>query len=184
MPPKSAAPHERDAPRSPARVAPLSHEHRRAVEAILRAFGPAAAGPGPRHPPPVPRPDSDDEYLGAFDAQGMLIGYACFGSTPGTDRGYDLYWIAVHPSAQHGGCGTVLLHAVEQRLVALNARLVMVEVSSRPDHSGIRGFYAARGYTESARVRGFYTATDDRVVFMKRFQAIARRRSADGARHE
>jgi GNAT superfamily N-acetyltransferase len=132
----------------------------------------------------VPRADSDDEYLGAFDAQGTLIGYACFGSTPGTDRGYDLYWIAVHPSAQHGGCGTVLLNAVEQRLAQLNARLVMVEVSSRSDHAGIRGFYAARGYTESARVRGFYTAADDRIVFMKRFQAVDRRRSALGARHE
>jgi ribosomal protein S18 acetylase RimI-like enzyme len=162
--------------RTVARVAPLTPEHRLEVEAILGAFGPEARGPGPRHPPSVPRPDSDDEYLGAFDAQGRLIGYACFGSAPATDRGYDLYWIAVHPQAQHTGCGTVLLDAVERRLRELNARLAMVDVSSRPDHAPIRAFYTARHYNESARLRGFYTPTDDRLVLTKRFQAVARRR--------
>ena len=36
--------------------------------------------------------DGDDDYrfLGAFDAD-ELVGYACWGPTPGTDRTYDLY---------------------------------------------------------------------------------------------
>lgn len=162
-----------------ARVARLTHENRDAVEAILGSFGPTAQGPGPRHPPSIPRPDSDDEYLGAFDGQDRLIGYACFGSAEGTDRGYDLYWIAVHPTAQHSGCGTTLLAAVERRLKELTARFVMVNVSSRPDHAPIRDFYAAREYTAAATVRGYFTPSDDRIIFMKRFQPLIRRRSAD-----
>jgi hypothetical protein len=39
------------------------------------------------------------EFVGAYDAAGVLTGYACYGPTPGTDRTYDLYWIAIHPDA-------------------------------------------------------------------------------------
>lgn len=158
-----------------ARLAALDHTHRAAVDEVVQALGSAAEGPGPLRPPPVPPPDSEDEYLGAFDADGRLIGYACYGPAWGTDRGYDLYWIAVHPAAQHGGCGATLLAEVERRMRSLNARMAIAEVSSRADHAPIRAFYAARGFAESARIRGYYTPSYDRIVFTKRFQPLPRK---------
>jgi ribosomal protein S18 acetylase RimI-like enzyme len=93
----------------------------------------------------------------------------CYGATPGTDRTYDLYWIAVHPAYQGSGGGTLLLEEVERRLRHREARLLAVETSSREDYSSTRRFYQARGYSEAARIADFYAPGDDRVIYTKRF---------------
>ena len=43
------------------------------------------------------------EFVGSFAREGQLVGYVCYGATPGTDRVYDLYWIAMHPAFQGDG---------------------------------------------------------------------------------
>jgi len=116
---------------------------------------------------------SDYFFLGAFTPDEKLAGFACYGPTPGTDNTYDLYWIAVHPSSQGSGSGTILLNEVERRLKGLNARLVVVETSSRSDYKDTRGFYLRRGYVESARAREFYAPADDRITYTKRLQSRA-----------
>jgi ribosomal protein S18 acetylase RimI-like enzyme len=108
----------------------------------------------------------DYEFLGGFDNDD-LIAYACFGATPGTDRTFDLYWIAVHPSAQRHGDGSQLLGEVEQRLRERGARLLIAETSSRADYDATRRFYLARGYQEVARMRDYYAVGDDRVIYTK-----------------
>jgi GNAT superfamily N-acetyltransferase len=57
---------------------------------------------------------SDYEFLGAFDGSGALAGYACYGPTPGTDRTFDLYWIAVDPRRHGQGDGSRLLAEVDR----------------------------------------------------------------------
>ncbi|MDQ3082362.1 MAG: GNAT family N-acetyltransferase [Gemmatimonadota bacterium] len=124
---------------------------------------------------------SDYFFLGVFTPEGELAGFACYGPTPGTDRTFDLYWIAVDPAAQGAGSGTTLLTEVERRLKGLNARLVVVETSSRSDYVGTRGFYLHRGYVEAAVAREFYAPADDRITFTKRLQSRASSRSGWGA---
>jgi GNAT superfamily N-acetyltransferase len=109
---------------------------------------------------------SDYEFIGAFEGDD-LVGYACFGPTPGTDRTYDLYWIALHPRVQGGGRGSHLLNDVEQRLRHRGARLLVAETSSRAGYAATRQFYRARGYREAARMRDFYAPDDDRVIYTK-----------------
>jgi len=112
--------------------------------------------------------DSPDyEFVGAF-LDGVLVGYACFGSTPSTDRTFDLYWIAVHPRAQRNGAGAALMDEVERVLTERRARLVAIETSSRDDYAPTRRFYHQRGYQEAARLRDFYAPGDDRVVLTRR----------------
>ena len=125
------------------------------------------------HRPPAT--GSDYAFLGAFTAEDDLVGYACFGPTPDTDRTFDLYWIAVDPGAQGAGSGTALLGAVERRLEGQNARMLIVETSSRSEYAPTRRFYERRGYAEAARVREFYAPNDDRIIFTKRFHSPARR---------
>ena len=121
------------------------------------------------------RPTSDLQpaytFLGAFAADGRLLGYACYGPTPGTDHTYDLYWIAVDPAAQGTGTGTLLLGEVERRLAAVHGRLLVIETSSRPEYAATRAFYQARAYDEAARVGSFYAPDDDRVIYTKRVKA-------------
>ncbi|MEO8192885.1 MAG: GNAT family N-acetyltransferase [Gemmatimonadales bacterium] len=120
-----------------------------------------------------PPASSDYVFLGAFTPEEELAGFACYGPTPGTDRTFDLYWIAMHPAAQGSGSGTILLNEVERRLRGLNARMVVVETSSRSDYKSTRGFYLARGYVEAARACDFYAPADDRITFTKRLQSRA-----------
>ena len=112
-------------------------------------------------------------FVGAF-ARPRLIGFACYGPTMGTDRTYDLYWIAVDRAAQGTGCGSVLLAEVERRLEALHARMLVIETSSRSDYTATRGFYLKRGYVEAARVREFYAPEDDRIILTKRLAGSPR----------
>lgn len=112
--------------------------------------------------------DGDDDYrfVGAFDAD-QLVGYACWGATPGTAATSDLYWIVVDRGRQGAGVGSQLLGEVERRLTADGRRLVVVETSSRTDYAPTRGFYEARGYTRTATIPGYYAPGDDLVVFTK-----------------
>ena len=108
------------------------------------------------------------EFIGAFSRDGELIGYACYGATPGTLGTYDLYWIAVHPEHQGEGGGSRLLDEVERRLNEREARLLVVETSSRTDYESTRRFYERREYREFARLSDFYASGDDRVIYAKR----------------
>ena len=110
--------------------------------------------------------DEDYRFLGAFDGE-QLIGYACWGPTPGTVATSDLYWIVVDRGRQGGGVGSQLLREVEQRLTADGRRLVVVETSSRTDYAPTRGFYEARGYTRTATIPSYYAPGDDLVVYTK-----------------
>jgi ribosomal protein S18 acetylase RimI-like enzyme len=156
-------------------LAPLGKGHRAALEALVRATGvfredeiavalevfDSALG------------DEPDDYtlVGALDEAGALLGYACYGPTPCTVRTWDLYWIVVHPAAQGRGVGTALLNDVERQLEIANARLLVIETSSKNDYAATRGFYRSRGYEPAARVPDFYDIGDDRVIYVKRLGA-------------
>jgi ribosomal protein S18 acetylase RimI-like enzyme len=108
------------------------------------------------------------EFVGAFVSEKNLIGYACYGATPGTEGTYDLYWIAVHPEHQGEGGGSRLLDEVERRLIEREARMLIVETSARDGYESTRRFYERRGYVESATIPDFYAVNDDRVIYTKR----------------
>lgn len=110
--------------------------------------------------------DEDYRFIGAFDAD-ELIGYACWGPTPGTEGTWDLYWIVVARERQGTGIGSMLLRHVERTLATDHGRLVVVETSSRADYEPTRGFYEARGYTRTAVIPGYYAPGDDLVIYLK-----------------
>ncbi len=110
--------------------------------------------------------DEDYRFLGAY-AGDELVGYACWGPTPGTTGTYDLYWIVVDPAWQGKGVGSALLRAVEERLPTDNGRLIVVETSSRAEYAPTRAFYERRGYAPAARLPGYYAPGDDLVIYLK-----------------
>ena len=110
--------------------------------------------------------DDDYRFLGAYDGDD-LVGYACWGPTPGTLGTADLYWIVVDRPRQQRGIGTQLIRAVEERLTTEGCRLVVVETSSRADYADTRAFYEHRGYERVALIPGYYALGDDLVIYLK-----------------
>lgn len=110
--------------------------------------------------------DEDYRFVGAFDGDD-LVGYACWGPTPGTEGTFDLYWIAVDRGKQGRGIGSQLLAHVEHTLQAGGGRLIVVETSSRADYEPTRTFYEQRGYTRAATLPGYYAPGDNLVIYLK-----------------
>jgi GNAT superfamily N-acetyltransferase len=130
------------------------------IPVALEVFDGAAAG------------SPDYIALGA-EHEGHLAGWICWGPTPCTVGTYDLYWMAVDPALQRSGVGTVLLHAMERRLLGV-ARLIVVETAGRPDYRATRAFYQARGYAVAATIPDFYAPGDDQVVYVKSLSTRSR----------
>jgi ribosomal protein S18 acetylase RimI-like enzyme len=148
---------------------PVAREHRAQLESLVRGTGLFREAEVRTAVEVLDESlDGDDDYriLGAFD-DNTLVGYACWGPTPDTSGTYDLYWIAVDRSRQGAGIGTRLVEAVERELREEEARLLVVETSSRPDYGPTRAFYEARGYHRAATVPGFYAPEDDLVIYIK-----------------
>jgi len=139
------------------------------VAVALELFDEAFAGGPPRAPYDPGDGVANYEFVGSFSRDGQLVGYVCYGATPGTDRVYDLYWIAMHPKFQGEGGGSQLLDEVERRLRQRETRLLVVETSSRDDYGSTRHFYETRGYATAARLADYYAPGDDRVIYTKRF---------------
>jgi len=94
-------------------------------------------------------------------------GYACYGPILGTDRRFDLYWIAVDPSFQKMGIGRLLLEGTEEAVRALDGRKIYVETSSRALYEPTRRFYLKAGYGIEAVLRDFYAPEDHKIILSK-----------------
>jgi ribosomal protein S18 acetylase RimI-like enzyme len=79
----------------------------------------------------------------------------------------NLLLIAVHASRHGSGIGGTLLREVERLLTERGDRILLVETSALPEFARTRGFYLAHGYEEEARIRDFYEAGHDKIVFRK-----------------
>lgn len=84
-----------------------------------------------------------------------------------TDGTWNLYLIAVHPQHQGRGHGAALLREVEAALARRGERVLLVETSGLPEFSRTRAFYLGNGYAEEARIRDFYQAGEDKIIFRK-----------------
>lgn len=100
---------------------------------------------------------------------GQVCGFVCIGPRSLTDRVYDLYWIAVAPSAQRLGLGKRLLQRAEDAVREKNGRLLVIETSGTEKYAGTRAFYQSAGYLHEATLRDLYADGDDLCIFTKRF---------------
>ena len=101
------------------------------------------------------------------DSGGRLVGYCAWGNVPLTRQSYDLYWIAVAPSAQGQGIGQELMKLAEGAVARRGGGGLYIETSSRAVYTRTRRFYRHAGYRQVARLRDFYGTGDHKVVFCK-----------------
>ena len=109
--------------------------------------------------------DSQDFWL--TDDDNGLVGVAYVAPERMTEGTWNLYLIAVHPDYQRQGRGAALLAQVEQILTERGERLLLVETSGIESFEYVRTFYRKSGYDQEARIRDFYSAGVDKIVFRK-----------------
>jgi ribosomal protein S18 acetylase RimI-like enzyme len=111
--------------------------------------------------------NSDSDHFWLTDDDNGPIRVAYCEPERMTNRTWNLQLIAIRPDRQGQGRGATLLRYVEQTLTGRGGRMLLVETSGLPDFERTRAFYRKCGYEEEARIRDFYAAGDDKVVFRK-----------------
>lgn len=117
-----------------------------------------------------PEQDNYDMYSCLDDSQ-QIVGYLCIGPTPMTNGTFDLYWIAVKPSAQRYGVGKQLIGFGERLVQSKGGRMIVAETSSQPKYLKTRTFYLHNGYAEIAHIRDYYDVDDDLLIYGKHLEA-------------
>lgn len=111
----------------------------------------------------------DNSYCFVFfrDQMTGLYAYSCYGAIPFAAQRYDLYWIAVDPSCQGSGIASAVLAETEDCIRKQGGERLYAETSSTPPYAAARRFYHRHGFVEAARLKDFYQAGDDKLIFEK-----------------
>ncbi|MEO1208220.1 MAG: GNAT family N-acetyltransferase [Cyanobacteria bacterium J06638_20] len=111
-------------------------------------------------------PQEEDVWFADDDGTGP-VGVAYLAPEKMTYGTWNLYWIAVHPAQQRQGRGKAILSHVQQWLMDRSERILLVETAGTDDFAYVRKFYADNGFENEARIRDFYDAGVDKIVFRK-----------------
>ncbi|HEX8704660.1 MAG TPA: GNAT family N-acetyltransferase [Myxococcaceae bacterium] len=109
----------------------------------------------------------DGHHWLTYDDDGP-VGVAYYAPERMTQGTWNVYLMAVHPNCQGGGRGAALLAHMERTLAARGGRVVLVETSGLDSFERTRAFYRKCGYHQEARIREFYQAGEDKIVFWKK----------------
>jgi ribosomal protein S18 acetylase RimI-like enzyme len=112
--------------------------------------------------------EASDYLCWILEDDAGVRGYVCVGPTPLTDGTFDLYWIAVDPTAQGRGYGQALTRLAEDEARSRGGRLLLIETASQEMYAPTIRFYERAGYELISRISDFYKVGDDKLTFAKR----------------
>lgn len=112
--------------------------------------------------------DSDAHRWIVAEREGSVVeGVAYTVPEPLTEGTWNTLCICVDPAAHGRGTGSALMGHIEDQLRGEGARVLLVETSGTPGFARTRAFYDGLGYEREARIRDYYTAGDDKIIFRK-----------------
>lgn len=109
--------------------------------------------------------DTNEYWLTYDDDNPIAIAYCA--PEKMTEGTWNLYLIAVHPDFQKKGFGVSILRHIEQKLANRGGRILLIETSGLESFEGTREFYRKCGYEKEAKIREFYQAGEDKIIFRK-----------------
>lgn len=110
--------------------------------------------------------DSDEIWL-TCEIKGNAAGFCYAVPEQLAEGAWNMLAIAVEPSAQGHGAGGALVARLEAELAAKGQRILIADTSGTDAFANTRAFYVKNGYDEEARIRDFWAAGDDKVIFRK-----------------
>jgi GNAT superfamily N-acetyltransferase len=113
-------------------------------------------------------PEASGYHFLFADGPKGVEGYTCFGPIAGTMGRWELYWIAVDPTAHRSGLGKRLQTASEEAMRAMGAVMMIAETSTRPDYAPARKFYLSQGYKLLAELPDWHDDGDGLAIYGKR----------------
>ncbi len=102
-----------------------------------------------------------------YSLEGKAISFGFCEPERMTEGTWNLLAIGVDPEHQGKGIGADMMTYLENRLASAGERILLVETMGVPAFERTRAFYRKQGYVEEARIREFYEAGADKVVFWK-----------------
>lgn len=108
------------------------------------------------------------DYCGLCAKEGEgLAGFLVFGPIPMTDRGWQLYWLAVAPSHARRGIGQRLLEAMEGEILARHGRQIHIDTSSLPAYLPARRLYEKNGFHLVAQLPDFFRDGSHKLLYLR-----------------
>jgi ribosomal protein S18 acetylase RimI-like enzyme len=110
--------------------------------------------------------EGSDLWL-SCEVDGKAVGFCYAVPEELTDRAWNMLALAVLPLLQGKGHGGALVAQLEATLKSRGQRILIADTSGVDAFAQTREFYRKTGYTEEARIRDFWAAGDDKIVFWK-----------------
>lgn len=111
--------------------------------------------------------DDGSEIWLTCEEAGQAIGF-CYAVPEQLAQGaWNMIAIAVLQSEQGKGLGGYIVKHLEEMLRLREQRILIADTSGAEDFAPTRAFYRQNGYAEEARIRDFWAAGDDKIVFWK-----------------
>jgi ribosomal protein S18 acetylase RimI-like enzyme len=111
--------------------------------------------------------DAGSDLWLTCEVDGKAVGFCYAVPEELTDRTWNMLALAVVPMLQGKGHGGALVAQMETTLKGRNQRVLIVDTSGLDAFERTREFYRKNGYSEEARIRDFWAAGDDKIVFWK-----------------
>jgi len=111
--------------------------------------------------------DGDESALWFTADDGEPVGVAYCSPEPMTQGTWNLLMLWVREDRAGRGHGLELVNRVEEQLVELSARVLIVETSGLAEFEKARAFYSKTGFRKEATIKDFFDAGDDKVVYTK-----------------
>ena len=110
--------------------------------------------------------DEEGGYWLTYD-DGEPVAVAYYLPEQMTEGTWNALLFAVRPDHQGRGLGAALIQHIERTLAKRGERVLLVETSGLDAFERTRNFYRKIGFEEEARIREFYAAGEDKIVFRK-----------------
>jgi len=110
--------------------------------------------------------ESSDIWL-TCKANGKAVGFCYAAPEELAEGAWNMLAIAILPTEQGKGFGGAIARHLEVELKKRGQRILIADTSSTDEFAQTREFYRKNGYSEEARIRDFWAAGDDKVVFWK-----------------